>query len=59
MFAGDIPPFIVHGSEDITATVREDTKGQSDNDFISLSVGGIPSQPFMASSMDASTVSHP
>ena len=47
MFAGDIPPFIVHGSDDITTTVTEDTKGQSDNDFISLRMGGIPSQRFI------------
>ena len=37
MFAGDIPPFIVHGSDDITTTVTEVTKGQSNKDFISLS----------------------
>ena len=47
MFAGDIPPFIVHGSDDITATVTEVTKGQSDNDFISLRKGEIPSQRFI------------
>ena len=47
MFAGDIPPFIVHRSDDITTTVTEVTKGQSDNDFISLTVGGIPSQRFI------------
>ena len=47
MFAGDIPPFIVHRSDDITTTVTEVTKGQSDNDFISLRMGGIPSQRFI------------
>ena len=51
---GDFPFFEVLGANDIIPTLEEVTPGVPDNNFVSVMIGGRPSQPFNIDSLDAS-----